>query len=122
MRDGQLTFFVPGGEPEQIARYPFAAYGRFVHLAGVVDGPGGEARLYENGRLQARIPIATVDLPKQNMEFGKTRWYSATAPLSAWIDEAAAWTRALSPDEIRRLAQARVSLPFVLEPRRYGRW
>ena len=122
LRDGQLTFFVPGGEPEQIARYPFAAYGRFVHLAGVVDGPGGEARLYENGRLQTRIPIATVDLPKQNMEFGKTRWYSATAPLSAWIDEAAAWTRALSPDEIRRLAQARVSLPFVLEPRRYGRW
>ncbi len=119
--DGRLTFFVPG-RPEQAASYPFESFGRFVHLAGVVDGINGEARLYENGEWKATVPVAEVLHPAHNMEFGKTRWYAATAPLRGTLDEAAAWNRSLSPKEIRALARARLPLPLRLEPFPWARW
>lgn len=122
LRNGQMTFFVPGGQPEQAAAYPFEAFGRFVHLVGVVDGSGGEARLYENGALKAAIPVAEVVHPSQNLEFGKTCLYAAIAPFRGTIDEAAAWKRTLSPKEIRALARARHSLPCTLEPFHYWHW
>ena len=122
LRNGQLTFFVPGGTNEQAAAYPFTSYGRFVHLAAVVEGPGGAARLYENGELKAAIPVAAVEPPRHNLEFGKTRWYAVTAPLRGALDEAAAWNRALGAKEIRKLARARQSLPRLLKPFPYWRW
>ena len=122
LRDGQMTFFVPGGATEQAAAYPFDAYGRFVHLAGVVEGPGGKARLYENGALKAEIPVAAASHPDHNLEFGKMRWYVAAAPLCGTLDEAAAWKRALSPKEIRGRAKARLSMPRELAPGPYWRW
>ncbi len=122
LRDGQMTFYVPGGDPEQVVSYPFTAYGRSVHLAGVVDGPGGEARLYEDGKRMAAIPVAAVRHPDHGMEFGKMRWYGVAAPLRGALDEAAAWARALSPKEIRARARARHSLPRDLAPGPYWRW
>lgn len=122
LRDGQMTFFVPGGTNEQAAAYPFEAYGRSVHLAGVVEGPGGQARLYENGVLKASIPVEAVDHPDHNLEFGKMRWYGVSAPLCGTLDEAAAWTRALSPKEIRGRASSRQSMPRDLAPGPYWRW
>ena len=121
LSDSQMTFSVPG-RPEQVAAYPFAAFGRFVHLAGVVDGFRSEARLYENGICMATVPVAEVIHPAQNLEFGKTRLYAATAPFRGALDEAAAWRRALAPEEIRALARARHSLPRTLEPFPYWRW
>ena len=120
--DGRMSFFVPGGEESPPASYPFTAYGRFVHLAGVVDAAGGTARLYEDGQLQATIPVRDVIQPNQNLEFGKTRMYAATAPFRGVIDEAAAWTRCLSVQEISRLAHAPRSLPQWLEPLSCYRW
>lgn len=122
LRDGRMTFFVPGGTNEQAAAYPFEAYGRFVHLAAVVDGPGGQARLYENGALKAAVPVAEVAQPSHSLEFGKTRWYAVTAPLRGTLDEAAAWNRALDAGEISRLARARQSLPRRLAPLPCWRW
>lgn len=120
--NGQMTFFVPGGEARPPAAYPFEAYGRFVHLAGVVDAAHGEARLYENGALKATIPVGEVVHPSQNLEFSKTRLYAVTAPFCGDLDEAAAWTRCLPAAEIKRLARARRSLPFLLEPLPCWRW
>ena len=122
LRDGRMTFFVPGATNEQAASYPFAAYGRSVHLAGVVEGPGGQAHLYENGKLMASIPVEAVSHPDHNVEFGKMRWYAVAAPLFGAIDEAAAWTRALSPKEVRARAKARRPMPRDLAPGPYFRW
>ena len=119
--NGRMTFCAPG-KPDQAAAYPFEAFGRFVHLAGVVDSSRGEARLYENGELKAAVPVAAVVQPVHNLEFGKTRWYVVNKPLSGVLDESAAWTRALSPEEIRALARARQSLPRTLEVFPYWRW
>ncbi len=122
LQDGQLSFFVPGAAHDQVAAYPFHSFGRFVHLAGVVEGPGGEARLYEDGVLKASAPVETVRHPDHNMEFGKTRWYVATAPLCGLLDEAAAWKRALPPEEIRSLARSRRSIPRRWTPLLHGLW
>ncbi len=122
LADGHLTFHVPGGSAPQAARYPFAAWNRLVHLAAVVDGPGGQARLYEDGVLKDTIPVEAVAHPRHNIEFGKTRWYAASAPLRGSLEEAAAWKRALSPAEIRSLSRARHSLPLRLEPLACLRW
>lgn len=122
LREGRMTFFVPGGSQEQAASYPFEAYGRSVHLAGVVEGPGGQAHLYENGKRMASIPVEAVAHPDHNVEFGKMRWYAVAAPLRGAIDEAAAWTRALSPKDVRARAKARRSMPRDLAPGPYYRW
>jgi hypothetical protein len=122
LANGQMTLFVPGGTEVQAAAYPFQSYGRFVHLAAVVESPNGRARLYENGELKAEIPIEAVAHNNHNMEFGKLRWYVVDAPLRGVLDEAAAWKRALSAEEIRALARARQSLPRTLAAFPYWRW
>ncbi|HOE00631.1 MAG TPA: CotH kinase family protein [Kiritimatiellia bacterium] len=122
LQNGQMMFFVPGSAESPAAHYPFTAYGKFVHLAGVVDAAQGTAQLYENGTLKATVPFADVSHPTQNIEFGKTRMYAVTAPFCGAIDEAAAWTRSLSSREIHRLAHAHRSLPRALEPFAWFRW
>ena len=122
LRNGQMTLFVPGGSQMQCAAYPFTSYGRFVHLAAVVSSPNGTACLYENGELMVEVPVEAVAPPVHNIEFGKMRWYVADNPVSGDLDEIAAWNRALTPREIRRLAQARQSLLATLQPWRYLRW
>ena len=122
LADGRMTFSVPGGSTSQTVAYPFQSYGRFVHLAAVIEGSNGRARLYENGEQKAEIQVEAVAHNNHNMEFGKMRWYVVDAPLHGTLDEAAAWARALSPEEIRALARARHSLPRTLAAFPYWRW
>lgn len=123
LRDGHMRFHIPDGDGGgQTLSYPFTAYGRFVHLAAVVEGPGGKAHLYENGVLKASCPLEKISLPHQNMEFGKWRWYAVTEPLHGSLDEAAAWNCALSPRAIKNAARARLSLPVKKTPILYGLW
>ncbi|MDR0994083.1 MAG: CotH kinase family protein [Verrucomicrobiota bacterium] len=121
IRDGNLMLFVPGPSTEQAIAYPFTSYGHFVHIAAVVDGPTGEARLYENGELRVKGKVELGNQPDQNMEFGKMRWYAVEAPIHGELDEAAAWKRVLSPAEIRQIAHAKRPLLKLLEPRRFRR-
>jgi hypothetical protein len=121
LEGGQLVFDVPFTRRQALA-YRFDAYGRFVHLAAVVDAEARTARLYENGRLKASLDIAGVDFPPGNVDFGKREWYAIRRPMRGVVDEAAFWDRALREDEVRRLARARLATAAVLEPADYARW
>lgn len=123
LRDGNLSFYVPDGEGSGvIVSYPFTAYGRFVHLAAVVEGPAGKVRLYENGVLKAKAKLTTVSLPSHNIEFGKSRWYTTGRPFVGILDDAAGWNRALSQKEINALVRQRTALPVTEVPTLYWRW
>lgn len=123
LENKNLTFYVPDGEGGMVAvSHPFTGYGRFVHLAAVVEGPGGKVRVYENGVLKSEAALTSVSLPDHNIEFGKSRWYATGEPFAGILDDAAGWNRALSPEKIRALARQRTSLPATTAPLLYWRW
>ncbi len=119
---GQLTFHVPKSGAEQALAYPFTRWNEWVHLAAVADAANGRARLYENGRQMAEGPIAGVDMPLHNLQFGGHRWYSTRAPLRAAVDETIVWNRALDAREVARLARARRGALPRLAPAGYPLW
>lgn len=123
LEDGRIVFRVPDGEGSDIAvSYPFTAYGHFVHLAAVVEGPSGKVKLYENGRLKAESELVAVSLPSHNIEFGKSRWYTTGEPFVGILDEAIGWKRALSQKEVIALTRRHSSLPVTQVPTLYWRW
>lgn len=122
IESGQMTWYVPKSSVEQKISYPFSRWDEFVHIVAVTDADAGQARLYENGRLMAEGPIAGVDRPRHNIQFGASRWYSARAPLNAVVDETILWNRALSGPEIRRLSGARRPGLALLAPVQYWQW
>lgn len=119
---GQLRFYVPKSSVDQSIAYPFARWNEWVHLAAVADAAAGRARLYENGRLLAEGPIAGVDMPMHNLQFGGHRWYSTRAPLRASVDETIVWNRALDAGEIARMARARRGALPRLAPTGFPLW
>lgn len=123
LRDGQMVFHIPSGAPvgKSIA-YPFTKYGRFVHLAAVVEGAGGAAHLYEDGVLKGSVQLEDVAMLPHNIEFGKFRWCAVIAPFHGSLDEAVAWRRALTPREIASLARTRLPLPLAKAPVSYVLW
>lgn len=123
LSDGNLIFSVPDDAGRAVTlSYPFSSFNRFTHIAAVVTGPNGEARLYENGKLKAHAPVTTISLPNHNMEFGISRWYVTGNPMEGAIDEAVAWSRALTPAEISALAHTRRFMPRADKPALYWRW
>ena len=120
LEGGRLRFHVPGKSDSASISYPFANAGRWVHLVGVADGPGGTARLYEDGRLMGATAIDGVSIPDHCMEFGKASWYGNSTPLFGTIDEAAAWNRALTEREVQALGKGGIS--SLLGSRRHLHW
>ena len=123
LRDGQMVFHIPSGAPggKSIA-YQFTKYWQFVHLAAVVEGPGGAARLYEDGVLKGSVQLEDVARQPHDIEFGKFRWYAVIEPFRGSLDEAVAWSRALTPREIASLSRTRLPLPLTKAPVSYALW
>jgi hypothetical protein len=120
---GNLTLYVPKRETEeQKISYPFTRWNEFVQIVAVTDAEAGQARLYENGQLMAEGPISDVNLPRHNIQFGGSRWYSVRAPLHAVLDETIIWNRALAAPEIKRLARARQPSLSLLAPFQFRLW
>jgi len=122
LEDGKIVFRVPSSKSEQIASYEFTGYGRFVHLAAVADAGQGKAFLYEDGVLKATCAVTHVRQPPYVLEFGKIKPWRISAPLHGAIDETIVWNKALTPEEIGRLARARTSSLKTIGRVYYAKW
>src|SRR6185437_1817640 len=58
---------------------------RFTHLAGVIDRPAGEARLYLDGALQSREPLGSLGALTNGEPI--TLGLAAAAPYRGLLDE-----------------------------------
>jgi hypothetical protein len=96
----------------------------WVHVAFTYDGVRGLGRLYWNGRLSAERPGARglLDVNGETLALGSA-FFSRTGDVGGGIrvfpgaiDELRLYSRALSPDEIERLAQLRVSEGVEVPP------
>lgn len=90
---------------------PRPVVGRWMHYAGVLHRSAGLMRIYTDGR-----PGSDVGFPPDtpSHEYGGERWRIGVAnpgatsyawPLKGAVDDVRLWSRALSADEVRRVAE-----------------
>ena len=94
----------------QVVEAPFARGNRFAHLAATVDGEEGRARLFVDGQCVA--DEALLHPPGNQLWpllLGRATINRPRDAFHGTLDEVALWRRALSADEIQRLAQSRNS-------------
>ncbi len=116
---GALTFFWGTEEKPQGLAYPFTRYGKWVHLAAVVDAKAGRLQLYEDGQLRAASTLGTLNSSESRMALGRGRSTAVTEPLSGEVDEVMAWRKPLSGSELAELAERRKSALEWLRPLDY---
>jgi hypothetical protein len=120
LSNGYLLWHPPTTPDELALKFPFTEWGNRVDLVGTYNAETGEAVLYQNGiEKDRRILPETGGFPPENFNLGSTRWYAMPFPLHGAIQDAAAWNRALSPREVRKLSARNRPLHQHLAPWAY---
>lgn len=113
---GDFAFDVTTTSGVQSAAFPFSGFGRFTHVAAVVDGAAGRLSLYENGVLRASRTIDPPSPMDWKLVLGRCSLLGKRHAFSGSLDEIVLWNTALHPRQIARLASApsasrRMALP-----------
>ncbi|WP_305784676.1 LamG-like jellyroll fold domain-containing protein [Symbioplanes lichenis] len=99
---GAFAFSTPGGNRARQVVTP--DLNRWYHLAGVRDHTTGEVRLYVDGKRAAAVPAGPDVVSTGPLSLGRAKY--AGNPTDYWsgaIDQAHAWNKALTDDEIASL-------------------
>jgi len=108
-----MQHWLEGNLYESVFSISAFAPGNFYHVAGVVDPRSATTLLYVNGRLEGSRQWATA---APSLDLGPVTWKVGIAdpdaetyrwPALGVVDELVIYERALSPDEIARLAGRR---------------
>ncbi len=103
---GQLAFFSTATNPVQAAAYAFTNYGRFAHIAAVVESGVGRIRIYEDGALKADFKGEPFEPLRSAMHIGAANDALIAEPVKGAVDDLVIWRRALSAADVADLARA----------------
>ncbi len=106
VRDGMLALRIEDANDNEVAvSYPFAPYvGKWVHVAGALDGTTGTMSLYIDGSLVATNvtsirPYAALTGPNPGLGIGNTQSANYSEYFPGLIDEVRISNQALSPSQ-----------------------
>ncbi len=103
---GHLAFFSSPETSLQAAEYAFTNYGRFVHIAAVVDARAGRTRLYEDGVLKSDFTGKPFELDSGPIQIGAATTILIAEPILGAVDDVVILRRALSDSEVADWAHA----------------
>ncbi|HOX03830.1 MAG TPA: immunoglobulin domain-containing protein [Verrucomicrobiota bacterium] len=109
MNDGRLYFDIASFDNNAVISAP-VDLNRYIHVAATLDDVSGLMRLYLDGALASETSTAIRPLDRLDPGFGvaigntsgANSYYSSLMAFRGTIDDVFIYSRALSPDEIRR--------------------
>lgn len=101
---GNLVFDLPSTNGVASFSCPFTSFGKFVHVAAVVEPSAGVVSLYVGGVRQCAGALCGLNEPDWDVNIGRCALKGKHNAFRGALDELVLWDRALDGDEIAMMA------------------